>query len=85
MKKLPALLLASLVGIVLIAGAQARVAGPERAVTAKKTTVTLTGWASSPAETAALKTTIAGFERSHKTYKVNYAPINGDYPAAMLA
>ena len=60
MKRLPALLLASLVGIVLIAGAQARVAGPERTATAKKTTVTLTGWASSPAETAALKTTIAG-------------------------
>src|SRR5919205_4394638 len=84
MKRLPALLVASLVGIVLIAGAQARVAGPERATTAKKTTVTLTGWASSPAETAALRTTIRGFERSHKGYKVNYAPINGDYPSAML-
>ncbi len=85
MKGLPAFLLASLVGIVLIAGAQARVAGPERATTAKKTTVTLTGWASSAAETAALRTTIAGFERSHPKYTVNYAPINGDYPAAMLA
>src|SRR6266568_496680 len=85
MKRLPAFLLASLVGIVLIAGAQARVAGPERATTAKKTTVTLTGWASSAAETAALRTTIKGFERSHPGYTVNYAPINGDYPTAMLA
>jgi multiple sugar transport system substrate-binding protein len=85
MMKLPALLLASLVGIVLIAGAQAKVAGPERATTAKKTTLTLSGWASSPAETAALRTTIAGFERTHKQYKVDYAPINGDYPTAMLA
>src|SRR6266568_3340433 len=85
MKRLPAFLLASLVGIVLIAGAQARVAGPERATTAKKTTVTLTGWASSAAETAALRTTISGFERSHPKYTVNYAPINGDYPASMLA
>src|ERR671927_519995 len=67
---------------VLVAGAQARV-GVHKAVA--KTTVTLTGWASSPAETAALKTTIRGFERSHRSYKVNYAPINGDYPAAMLA
>src|SRR5919197_2612106 len=37
------------------------------------------------AETAALRTVIAGFERSHPSFKVNYAPINGDYPAAMLA
>src|ERR671930_350670 len=37
------------------------------------------------AETAALRTVIAGFERSHPNFTVNYAPINGDYPAAMLA
>jgi multiple sugar transport system substrate-binding protein len=67
---------------VLIAGAQARFESPKAAA---KTTVTLTGWASSPAETAALRTTIKGFERTHPGYSVNYAPINGDYPAAMLA
>jgi multiple sugar transport system substrate-binding protein len=78
-------LFAGTAAIVVIAGAQAKVAGPDRAAAKKVTTVTLSGWASSPAETAALRTTIRGFERSHKGYKVNYAPINGDYPAAMLA
>jgi len=77
--------LAALVGVVVIAGAQARALLPDKASAVKKTTVTLSGWASSPAETAALRTTIAGFERSHPNYTVNYAPINGDYPAAMLA
>jgi len=77
--------LAVLVGVVVIAGAQARALLPDKASSVKKTTVTLTGWASSPAETAALRTTIAGFERSHPNFTVNYAPINGDYPAAMLA
>jgi len=85
MKRLAPLVLAALLSTVLIAGAHARVAGPEKASSVKKTTVTLTGWASSAAETAALKTTIRGFERSHPKYTVNYAPINGDYPAAMLA
>jgi multiple sugar transport system substrate-binding protein len=85
MKRLSTLVVASVLGAVLIAGAQARVAGPERSAKAAKTTVTLSGWASSPAETAALRTVIRGFERSHPNYTVNYAPINGDYPAAMLA
>src|SRR3954454_19625512 len=85
MRGLLTLVVCSALGVVLIAGAQARVAGPERVAQVKKTTVTLTGWASSPAETAALRTTIRGFERSHPKYTVNYAPINGDYPAAMLA
>lgn len=85
MKGLLTLGLAAALSVVLIAGAQAKVAGPEPVAQVKKTTVTLTGWASSPAETDALRTTIRGFERSHPNYTVNYAPINGDYPAAMLA
>jgi multiple sugar transport system substrate-binding protein len=52
---------------------------------AKVTTVTLSGWSSSPAETASLNETIAAFEKSHPTIKVNYSPINGDYPSAMIA
>ena len=82
MRKLLTLAIFALVGAVLIAGAQAKIAGPKKAT---KTTVTLSGWSSSPAETAALRTTIRGFERTHPNYSVNYAPINGDYPAAMLA
>ncbi len=85
MRRASLVVLAALVGVVVIAGAQARALLPDKASSVKKTTVTLTGWASSPAETAALRTTIAGFERSHPNFTVNYAPINGDYPAAMLA
>ena len=85
MKRLAPLALAVLAGTVLAAGAQARHAVSDKVAKPAVTTVTLSGWASSPAETAALRTTIRGFERSHKNYKVNYAPINGDYPAAMLA
>jgi len=85
MRRASFVVLAVLVGVVVIAGAQARALLPDKASAVKKTTVTLTGWASSPAETAALRTTIAGFERSHPNYTVNYAPINGDYGAAMLA
>ena len=48
-------------------------------------TVTLAGWASSPTETKLLKAVIRGFEKTFPTIKVNYAPISGDYPAAMLA
>jgi multiple sugar transport system substrate-binding protein len=82
MRKVP-ILLAVLTAVLLAAiattGSQAK---PQKAAV---TTVTLTGWASSPAETDALKATIAGFERTHKSIDVEYAPINGDYPAAMLA
>ena len=48
-------------------------------------TVTLSGWASSPTETRLLREVIRGFERTFPQIKVNYAPISGDYPAAMLA
>jgi multiple sugar transport system substrate-binding protein len=47
--------------------------------------VTLSGWASSPTETKLLREVIRGFERTFPGVKVNYAPISGDYPAAMLA
>jgi len=52
-----------------------------------KTSVTLTGWslAGSRTEQNALLRTIAAFERSHKNIDVRYAPISGDYDAAMLA
>ncbi len=82
MRRLLTLAIFAVLGAVLIVGAQAKVGGSKKAA---KTTVTLTGWSSSPTETAALRTTIRGFERTHPNYTVNYAPINGDYPAAMLA
>ena len=48
-------------------------------------TVTLAGWASSPTETKLLRQVIRGFEKTFPGTKVEYAPISGDYPAAMLA
>src|SRR5919202_530402 len=74
--------------VLLALGALAAVfAAVAVAGTAKRhaTTITLSGWASSPAETDLLNQTIAAFERANPSIKVNYAPINGDYPAAMLA
>ena len=70
------------VSAVVAAAGQAR---GDRAASAKVTTVTLAGWASSPEETAALRRTIASFERFNKDMKVSYTPISGDYDAAMLA
>jgi multiple sugar transport system substrate-binding protein len=49
------------------------------------TTVTLSGWASSPAETAALRAVIRAFERQNRGIRVQYSPISGDYDAAMLS
>ncbi len=66
------------------AGASERAKSPRAA---KKTTVTLSGWSLAGAKTeqnGVLKT-VAAFERTHKNIDVNYAPISGDYDAAMLA
>ncbi len=54
---------------------------------AQRTTVTLTGWslAGSRTEQNALLRTIRAFERTHRNIDVRYAPIAGDYDAAMLA
>jgi multiple sugar transport system substrate-binding protein len=48
-------------------------------------TVVLSGWSSSPAETALLKQVIDDFQGKYPKIKVNYQPVNGDYPTAMLA
>jgi len=47
--------------------------------------VTLAGWASSNVETSLLKQVLRGFAKTYPQVHVDYAPINGDYPAAMLA
>jgi multiple sugar transport system substrate-binding protein len=48
-------------------------------------TVTLAGWTSTGVEGKLLRQVLAAFQRSHPRIKVNYTPIGGDYPAAMLA
>jgi multiple sugar transport system substrate-binding protein len=81
----------SLLGVALAAALVAALptAGAQREpqTHAARTTVTLAGWslAGNRAEQNALLATIAAFERRNKNIKVNYAPISGDYDAAMLA
>jgi multiple sugar transport system substrate-binding protein len=48
-------------------------------------TITLSGWASSPVETALLERVIAGFEASHPGIHVDYEPILSGYTEEMEA
>jgi len=80
------LALAAVLSLVAALSASARTAEPDTAkARSATTTLTLSGWASSPAETAALRSVIAAFQRQNRDIRVNYAPISGDYDAAMLA
>jgi len=80
------LALAAVLSLVAALSASARTAEPDTAkARSATTTLTLSGWASSPAETAALRDVIAAFQRQNRDIRVNYAPISGDYDAAMLA
>src|SRR5439155_2558999 len=72
-------------GLVGLIAALTAASGSARTNAGPSGTVTLSGWASSPIETALLKQVIADFQKAHPSIKVNYAPINGDYPTAMLA
>ena len=53
-------------------------------VPAKQTTVRLSGWVSSPAETALLQSLLYQFTVANPDIIVKYEPITGDYPTAML-
>ena len=76
----------AVVSVVACAFAAASVAKSGRAsATTATTTVTLSGWASSPVETSLLKQVVVAFQKANPSIKVNYSPINGDYPTAMLA
>jgi multiple sugar transport system substrate-binding protein len=48
-------------------------------------TVVLSGWQASPEEGAALKQTLAGFAAKYPSIKVDYQPVQGDYPTVMVA
>src|SRR5437764_14024934 len=48
-------------------------------------TVVLSGWQASPEEGAALKQALAGFEAKYPGIRVDYQPIQGDYPTVMVA
>jgi len=74
-----ALLVAAVSVALLAASAQAK---PKAA---KASTVTLSGWSSSPEENDLLQQVIAAFEKSHPSINVDYSVINGDYSTAMTA
>ena len=48
-------------------------------------TVVLSGWQASPEEGAALQQTLAGFAKKYPKIKVDYQPVQGDYPTVMVA
>jgi len=52
---------------------------------AQATTVTLSGWSSTPEENDLLTQVVATFNRTHPNIKVDYTIIQGDYPTAMTA
>ena len=88
MKRYRPLAVAVCTGLLVLAGVgasttQGKTAAP--AATQASGTITLAGWASSPTETKLLREVIRGFEKTFPSIKVDYAPISGDYPAAMLA
>jgi multiple sugar transport system substrate-binding protein len=74
------------VGVAALVAAVVAGAGPAK-TQAPRTTVTLAGWslAGNRAEQNALLRTIRAFEQRNRNIDVNYAPISGDYDAAMLA
>jgi multiple sugar transport system substrate-binding protein len=48
-------------------------------------TVVLSGWQASPEEGAALQQTLAGFAAKYPGIRVDYQPVQGDYPTVMVA
>jgi multiple sugar transport system substrate-binding protein len=81
-RSLLALLAVGILGAVTAGAGTAKTLVPS---SAKATTITLSGWTSSGVERDALDKTVAAFEASHPSIKVNYQPIGGDYVASMLA
>jgi multiple sugar transport system substrate-binding protein len=76
---------AAIVSLVAVLGAAGATGPAAKSGQAGTTTITLSGWASSPEETAALRQTLQAFQRVNRRIRVTYAPISGDYDAAMLA
>ena len=73
--------LASVLALAVVAAATAG----NSTSSAASGTVTLSGWASSPTETALLQQVLRGFEKTYPNIKVDYQPITGDYVPTMLA
>jgi multiple sugar transport system substrate-binding protein len=82
---IPALLAVVLVAAVVAAGSQAMTDRASAPKALKVTTVTLNGWQVSPAEETKLQSVVSTFNRSHKSIKIDYQSVTGDYQAQELA
>ncbi len=83
--KYRAFMLALAVTTLVAATVTATTLGSPAKKQAAEGTVVLSGWASSPEETALLKQVLRGFQKTFPKIKVDYQPISGDYVASMLA
>ncbi len=82
---IPALLAVVLVAAVVAAGSQAMTDRASAPKALKVTTVTLNGWQVSPAEETKLQSVVSTFNRTHKSIKIDYQSVTGDYQAQELA
>ena len=64
------------VALVIVALLASGAASAGSSAAGEPVTVVLSGWTSSPAETASLENTIAAFEASHPTINVDYRPLD---------
>jgi multiple sugar transport system substrate-binding protein len=64
--------------LIVVAAALALILTVGGAVAAPSVRIVLSGWASSPAETASLQEAVAAFEATHPTIDVDYQPVD-DY------
>ena len=64
--------------LIVVAAALALTLTVGGAVAAPSVRIVLSGWASSPAETASLQEAVAAFEATHPTIDVDYQPVD-DY------
>jgi multiple sugar transport system substrate-binding protein len=76
---------AAFLSLALLAVVVAAATAEARSEKAQATTVTLSGWSSSPEENALLAQVVAAFNKTHPSIKVDYSVIQGDYPTAMTA
>src|SRR5262245_8607592 len=71
--------------VCLVGCALSRIGASAGAGARQVQTVVLSGWVSSPAETAQLERVVAAFEATHPTIAVDYQPVTGNYQQAMEA
>ena len=76
---------AALLGLALVTVVVAAATAQARSEKSQVTTVTLSGWSSSPEENELLNQVVATFNRTHTAVQIDYSVIHGDYTTAMTA